>query len=80
MKGKVLVPPSMTLSHAMDVSLQVPVSMEMEFSRQEYRSGMPFPSPGDLPDPGIKPRSSEMQADSLPSEPLGKPMHHGVQV
>jgi len=35
----VLVPPSMTLSHAMDVSLQVPVSMEMEFSRQEYRSG-----------------------------------------
>ena len=42
----------------------------MEFSRQEYWSGLPFPSPGDLPDPGIKPRSPALQADSLPSEPL----------
>ena len=41
----------------------------MEFSRQEYRSGLPFPSPGDLPDPGIKPGSSTLQADTLPSEP-----------
>ena len=39
----------------------------MEFSRQEYWSGLPFPSQGDLPDPGIKPRSPTMQADSLPS-------------
>ena len=44
----------------------------MEFSRQEYWRGLPFPSPGDLPDPGIKPRSSALQADSLPSEPPGK--------
>ena len=38
------------------------------FSRQEYWSGLPFPSPGDLPDPGIKPGSPELQADSLPTE------------
>ena len=50
---------------------QAPVSME--FSRQEYWRGLPFPSPGDLPDPGIKPRSLALQADSLPSEPQGKP-------
>ena len=41
----------------------------MEFSRQEYWSGLPFPSPGDLPDPGIEPRSPALQADTLPSEP-----------
>ena len=40
----------------------------MEFSRQEYGSGLPFPSPGDLPDPGIEPRSPALQADALPSE------------
>ena len=45
----------------------------MEFSRQEYQSGLLFPFPGDLPDPGIEPRSSALQADSLPSEPPGKP-------
>jgi len=44
----------------------------MELSRQESWSGLLFPSPGDLPDPGIKLRSSAMQADSLPSEPSGK--------
>ena len=44
----------------------------MGFSRQEYWSGLPFPSPGDLPDPGIKPRSSALQADALTSEPPGK--------
>ena len=43
------------------------------FSRQEYWSGLPFPSPGDLPDPGIKPRFPALQADSLLSEPPGKP-------
>ena len=45
----------------------------MGFSRQEYQSGLPFPSPGDLPDPGIKPRSPALQADALTSEPSGKP-------
>ena len=43
-----------------------------EFSRQEYWSGLPFPSPGDLPDPGIKPGSPTLQADALASEPPGK--------
>ena len=43
-------------------------SLSMEFSRQEYWSGLPFPSP--LPNPGIKPESPALQADSLPSEPL----------
>ena len=41
--------------------------------RQEYWSGMPFPSPGHLPNPGIEPRSPTLQADSLPTEPPGKP-------
>ena len=49
---------------------QAPLSME--FSRQEYWSGLPFPSPGDLPDPGIEPRSPALQADTLSSEPPGK--------
>ena len=47
--------------------------LSMEFSRQEYWSGLPFPLPGDLPDPGIKPSSPELQADTLPSEPPGEP-------
>ena len=45
----------------------------MEFSRPEYWSGQPFPSPGDLPNPGIKPRSPALHADSLPTELSGKP-------
>ena len=45
----------------------------MGFSRPEYWSGLPFPSPEDLPDPGIEPRFPELQGDSLPSEPPGKP-------
>ena len=45
----------------------------MEFFRQEYWSGLPFPSPGDLPDPGIEPGSPALHADSLPSEPQGSP-------
>ena len=48
-------------------------SPSMGFSRQEYWSGVPLPSPGGLPDPGIKPRSPVLQADTLPSEPPGKP-------
>ena len=43
------------------------------FSRHEYWSGLPFPSPGELPDLGIEPRFLELQADALPSEPPGKP-------
>jgi len=43
----------------------------MEFSRHEYWSGLPFPSPADLPDPGIEPVSPTLQADSLTSEPPG---------
>ena len=62
----------LTLCHPMDCS--PPGSSVMEFSRQEYWSGWPFPSPGDLPDLGIKPRSPTLQADLLPSEPPGKPV------
>ena len=47
-------------------------SLSMGFSRQEYWSGLPFPSPGDLPDPGIEPRSPTLEADALTSEPPGK--------
>ena len=45
----------------------------MGFSRQEYWSGLPFLSPGDLPNPGIEPRSPALEADTLPTEPPGKP-------
>ena len=44
-------------------------SLSMGFSRQEYWSGLPFPSPGDLPNPGIEPRSPALEADALTSEP-----------
>ena len=53
------------------IAYQAPPSMD--FSRQEYWNGFPFPSPGDLPYPGIKPGSPTLQADRLPSEPPGKP-------
>ena len=53
------------------VARQAP--LPMEFSGQEYWSGLPFPIPGDVPNPGIKPRSPALQADSLLSEPPGKP-------
>ena len=53
------------------------------FSRQEYWSGLPFPSPGDLPGPGIEPGCPALQADALPSEPPGKPIgllkYHNMQ-
>ena len=55
------------------VAQQAPLSVE--FSRQEYWSGELFPSPGDLPNPGIKPRSPALQADSSLSEPPGKPLY-----
>ena len=47
----------------------------MGFPRQEYWSGLPFPSPGDLPNPGIEPRSLALEADALTSEPPGKPVY-----
>ena len=53
------------------VAYQAPPSMG--FPRQEYWSGLPFPSPGDLPDPGMEPGSPTLWADTLPSEPPGKP-------
>ena len=59
-----------TLATPWTVAYQAPLSMG--FSRQEYWSGLPFPSPGDLPDPGIEPRSPAWQAGSLPSELQGK--------
>ena len=57
--------------HELYVARQVPLSTW--FSRQEYWNGLSFPSPGDLPDPGIEPRSPSLHADSLPSEPPRKP-------
>ena len=47
----------------------------MRFSRQEYQSELPSPSPEDLPDPGMKPRTPTLQVDSLPDELLGKPVN-----
>ena len=51
----------------------------MEFPRQEYWNGLPFPSPGDLPNPGIEPMSPTLQADSLLPEPPGKPKNKNVK-
>ena len=56
----------LTFATPWTVACQAPLSMG--FSRQEYWSEWPFPSPGDLPNPGIKPRSPALQADSLPTE------------
>ena len=56
----------------MTVAHQAPLSLE--FSKQEYWSRLPFPSPGDLPNPGIEPGSPALQADSLLTELPGKPM------
>ena len=55
-----------TLVTLQTVAFQAPLSVG--FSRQEYWSGFPFPSPGDLPDSGIEPRSPALQADSLPAD------------
>ena len=64
----------LTLCNPMDCSQRAPLSIE--FSRQEYWSGLTCPSPGTLPDPGMEPRSPPRQTDSLPSEPPGKPICH----
>ena len=60
------------------VACQAPLSME--FSRQEYWSGLPCTSPWDLPDPGIESGSPTLWADSLLSEPPGKPLEFGERV
>jgi len=60
----------LTLATLWTVAHQAPLSMG--FSREEYWSGLPFPSPGDFPDPGIEPGSLALQADSLPTELPGK--------
>ena len=71
-KVKVLVTQlCLTLWNPMDSTHQAPVSKE--FSRQEYWSTLPFRSPGDRPNLGIEPRFPALQADSLPTEPLGNP-------
>ena len=54
--------------------------LSMGFSRKKYWSGMPFPSPGDLPNPGMEPRSLALWADSLPSEPWGKPWEKTIYI
>ena len=59
------------------VACQAPLSRR-DFSRQEYWCRLPYPPPGDLPNPGIKPTPPALQADSLPSEPPGKPKKTGV--
>ena len=61
-----------TLCDPMDCSLHQ-AALSMGFSKQEYWSGLPFPFPGHLPNPEIKPRSLTLEADTLVSEPLGKP-------
>ena len=58
------------VTHGLNAAHQASLSMELPV--QEYGSGLPFPSPGDLPDPQIKPGSLAFQADYLPSEPPGK--------
>ena len=60
-----------TLCDLWTVAHQAPPSMG--FSSKEYWSGLPFPSPGDLPDTGIEPRAPTLQADALTSAPQGKP-------
>ena len=62
----------LTLATPWTVACQAPLSMG--FSRQDYWSGLPFPSPDDLLDPGIKHRSPTLEADALTSEPPGKPL------
>ena len=75
--GGGLIPKSgLTLATSWTVARQDPMSIG--FSRQEYWRGLPFPSPGDLPDSGIEPGSPALQADSLPSELPGKPGRLGL--
>ena len=66
------------MSDSFRVACQAPLSME--FSRQEYWGGLPFPSPGDLPNPGMELRSSALQADSLSCESPGGVLKNGRQL
>ena len=74
---KLLVVQSDSLWTLLTVARQA--SLSMGFSRQEYWSGLPFPSPEDLPNPGIKPRPSALQVDSLLSEPPERPHNKSPQ-
>ena len=74
LKSEMKVLSYLTLVTQWTVACQAPLCME--FPRQEYWSGWPFPSPRDLPNPGIKPRSPALQVDSLPSETPQKPFYH----
>ena len=60
-------------------TLELDMPQSMEFSRQEYWSGLPFPFPGDLPDPGIEPGSPALRADTLPSELRGKNLSQNLK-
>ena len=68
----------LTLSTPWTAAHQAPLSMGC--SRQGYWSGLPFPSPGDLPDPKIEPRSPALQADSLPTELQGKLFNYNLRI
>ena len=70
MLKKVKVSHTVMSNSAIPWTAACPALLSMEFSRQEHWSGLPFPSPGDLPELGIKPGSPALQADSLPTEPL----------
>ena len=70
--GGLVAPLCPTLATPWPIAYQA--SQSMGFSRQEYWSGLPFPSPGDLLNPGTEPRSPALQADSLPTELQGKPL------
>ena len=61
-------------TQSIDIFPKMSAIWSMELSKQEYWSGLPFPSPGDLPNPGTEPRSPVLQAEALPSEPPGKPI------
>ena len=65
--------------HSVDIKFEKKTVFDsMKFSRPEYWSGWPFPSSGDLPNPGIEPRPPSLQVDLLPAEPQGKPKNTGV--
>ena len=68
-----IVQSSLVLCDPMDCS---PSGSSVHGDSSGKNAGLTFPSPGDLPDPGIEPRTSALQADSLPSKPLGKPLRH----
>ena len=77
-KMKVLVTQSVLSDSVTPWAVIHQVTLSMKPSQQEYWSELPFPPPGDLPDPGIEPWSPALQADSLPSKPPGKPLKFGT--